>query len=390
MVGWRGREERVISTSARPLADPGPRSPHAAELLQQTLGNQALCSRLTLQAPDGAMEQEAHRVAAAVSRGTTDHAGLEVSRGAPGLARVASQHGPGDMSQGLALDDGWGARLGARRGAGRALAAGARAKLEAGFGVGLGAVRVHSDGGAAGLCRDLRAEAFTHGHDIYFAQGRYAPETARGASLLAHEVTHTIQQRGLIRDGAGMAVRGGGEASSAIQGLISRADFASLAGGDSAWGWVKGSTYDQLLVAIRSYHAARDDKGRKAALAQVVKLGKDWQKKHSGELKAGDMRRAYYISGLIAEAEAEKEGRAVASSDVAPTRRIETRAQAGDAVADEASAAVVDPGRSYKFMVRALIEHRLYGRFAERRAQMVAGNTFKAGRYKKSSAELKA
>lgn len=181
------------STLARPLADPGPRTTHPAELLQHTLGNQALCSRLTLQAPDSSMEQEAHRVAAAVSRGTADHAGLEVSRGAPGLARMASEHGSGAMSRGLALDDAWGARLAARRGGGRALAAGARAKLEAGFGVGLGAVRVHSDGGAAGLCRDLRAEAFTHGRDIYFAQGRYAPETARGASLLAHEVTQAVQ-----------------------------------------------------------------------------------------------------------------------------------------------------------------------------------------------------
>lgn len=385
-----GREEQATRTPPRALAEPGARPAHPGERLQQTLGNQALCSRLMLHAPDGPMELEAHRVAAAVTRGTTDHAGLEVSRGAPGLARVASEHGPGDMSRGLALGDDWSARLGARRGAGRALEAGARTRLESGFGVGLGALRVHSDSGAAGLCRDLRAEAFTHGRDIYFAEGRYAPETPRGASLLAHEVTHTIQQRGLTRDGPGMAVRGGGEPSSAIQGLVSRADFVSLAGSNSAWGWTKGSTYDQLLVAISAYHSAQDDKARKAALARVARLGKEWQKRHAGATKAGDTRRAYYISGLIAEAEAEAGGVAVGRADVAPTKRIADRTQAGDAVADEAAVAVEDPKRSYKFMVRAQIDHPLYGRFAARRARLVAENKFKVGPYKKSSAELKA
>lgn len=383
------REEQANRTSTR-LADPGARAAHHAELLQQTIGNQALCSRLMLHAPDGPMEQEAHRVAAAVTTGTTDHAGLGVSRGAPGLARVASAHGPRDMSHGLALGDGWGARLTARRGAGRAIGAEARTTLEAGFGVDLDAVRVHSDGAAAGLCRDIRADAFTHGRDIYFAEGRYAPGTPRGASLLAHEVTHTIQQRGLTRDGTRMAVRGGGESSPAIQGLVSRADFVSLAGSNSAWGWTKGSTYDQLLVAITAYHAAQDDKARKVALARVAKIGKDWQKLHAGATKSGDMRRAYYISGLIAEAEAEAAGGAVGRGDVAPSARIETRTRAGDAVVDQAVAAVKTPKRSYKFMVRAVIEHPLYGRFAARRARLVADNKFKVGRYKKSSAELKA
>ena len=69
-------------------------------------------------------------------------------------------------------------------------------------------------------------------------------------------------------------MRAGGDSSAAIQGLVSRADFVALAGSNSAWGWTKGSTYDQLLVAITAYHAAQSDKARKLALARVVKLGK--------------------------------------------------------------------------------------------------------------------
>jgi len=58
----------------------------------------------------------------------------------------------------------------------------------------LGDVRLHTDSGAEEAARSLGAEAFTSGRDIYFASGRYRPETAEGEHLLAHELTHTIQQ----------------------------------------------------------------------------------------------------------------------------------------------------------------------------------------------------
>lgn len=333
------------------------------------------------------MEQEAHRVAAEVTAGATREAGFRVERGEPGLSRAPSEHVPEDIRGGVPLDSVWGSRLAARRGAGRALEAGARGNLEARFGVGLEALRVHSDGAAAGLCRDIGAEAFTHGSDIYFAEGRYAPGTTRGASLLAHEVTHTIQQKGLVRQGSRAEVRGGGEASTAIQGMVSRAEFLALAGGESAWGWVKGSTYHQLLAALDAYHAAQGDRG--AALDELIRIGKLWEKRHGGETKAGDMRRGTYIRGLIAEAEAEKAGKPVGRAFTSPTEEIGSRRRAGDAVVNQAGAVVQTEGHKYKFMVRALIEHPLYGRFAQRRAQLVAANKFKVGKYKKTSAELK-
>jgi len=57
-------------------------------------------------------------------------------------------------------------------------------------------VRVHKDADAAQLSEDLHAHAFTVGNDIYFNEGKYAPESAQGQRLLAHELTHTLQQGG--------------------------------------------------------------------------------------------------------------------------------------------------------------------------------------------------
>src|SRR3984957_13311106 len=67
--------------------------------------------------------------------------------------------------------------------------------MEEGFGADFGSVRIHTDARAAAASEALAANAFTTGRDIYFAAGKYAPETSEGRHLLAHELTHTIQQR---------------------------------------------------------------------------------------------------------------------------------------------------------------------------------------------------
>ncbi len=66
--------------------------------------------------------------------------------------------------------------------------------MEPRFGADFGSVRIHTDSAAAALSARLDAHAFTYGRDIYFAQGRFNPDTADGRELVAHELTHTIQQ----------------------------------------------------------------------------------------------------------------------------------------------------------------------------------------------------
>ncbi|HEY6504244.1 MAG TPA: DUF4157 domain-containing protein [Chitinophagaceae bacterium] len=80
------------------------------------------------------------------------------------------------------------------RGGGSSLPTDTREKMESGFGTDFSNVKVHSDKDAAQMNEQIGAKAFTHGNDIYFNKGEYRPGTSSGDHLLAHELTHTVQQ----------------------------------------------------------------------------------------------------------------------------------------------------------------------------------------------------
>lgn len=80
--------------------------------------------------------------------------------------------------------------------AGRPLDSATRSAMETAFGHDFGRVRVHTDVGGGRAADELGAHAYTVGSDIYFAAGRYEPGRPAGARLLAHELAHTIHQRG--------------------------------------------------------------------------------------------------------------------------------------------------------------------------------------------------
>lgn len=69
-------------------------------------------------------------------------------------------------------------------------------QMEGAFGADFTAVRVHPDSAAAQMNRLIGAQAFTKGNHIYFNSGKYAPDSLRGQKLLAHELTHVVQQGG--------------------------------------------------------------------------------------------------------------------------------------------------------------------------------------------------
>lgn len=82
-------------------------------------------------------------------------------------------------------------------GSGQPLSAGLRAQLEPQFGYDLGVVRVHNDVSAATAARRVNARAYTDGTHMVFGAGEFVPDRPEGRRLLAHELAHVVQQRGV-------------------------------------------------------------------------------------------------------------------------------------------------------------------------------------------------
>jgi len=94
------------------------------------------------------------------------------------------------------------------KGSGQPLPGGVQGRLESALGTDLAGVRVHTGERSAQAAEGLGANAYTVGQDIHFAPGQYAPGSQQGDRLIAHEVAHTVQQRG-----AGPAVQADSRAS---------------------------------------------------------------------------------------------------------------------------------------------------------------------------------
>ncbi|MEO9110940.1 MAG: DUF4157 domain-containing protein [Jatrophihabitantaceae bacterium] len=99
-----------------------------------------------------------------------------------------------DPLGGTAVDPATAQRLANPTG-GRSLNPEVRQPLESVFRADFSGVNVHTDDNAAQLARDVQATAFTHGNNIFFSAGSYDPATTRGQHLLAHELTHVVQQQ---------------------------------------------------------------------------------------------------------------------------------------------------------------------------------------------------
>lgn len=99
-----------------------------------------------------------------------------------------------------------GAEIGVLRGGGRPLASGLRSEMETRFDLDFGRVRIHHGTQAANLAGRIGARAFTSGFDVAFGSGEFRPESREGRRLLAHELTHVVQQNGSV-GGAGAVQR---------------------------------------------------------------------------------------------------------------------------------------------------------------------------------------
>lgn len=139
-------------------------------------------------APEEEEMAQAKRVANRIQRqGAPEEE--EMAQAKPAIQRTSS-------AEGGEVDGNIESAIQRARGNGSPLGEGVRAPMESAFGADFGGVNIHTGKEADSLNQSLQARAFTTGKDIFFRQGEYNPESSGGKELLAHELTHVVQQTG--------------------------------------------------------------------------------------------------------------------------------------------------------------------------------------------------
>jgi hypothetical protein len=150
-------------------------------------------AKLKISQPNDKYEQEADRVAEQLMRmpepQVQHHPEEEEKKKEEGSIRTKKN--PGQTPE-VTLD--LESRIQALRGGGQPLPASTRAFFEPRFRCDFSQVRVHADARAADLACAVTGRAFTVGRDMFFGAGQYAPERVEGRILLAHELSHVVQQ----------------------------------------------------------------------------------------------------------------------------------------------------------------------------------------------------
>ena len=213
----------------RALSNPRAATPGVILSLQRLVGNRAVTRliqrKLTVGAAHDQYEQEADRVAnqvvnnqppaAASGQSTVQRAGKaeeeelrkkplagSISRLVQRAAKPEDEEEKKVQTQRAGAEESFETtgdfegRVNASRGSGNPLPGGTREFMESRFGADFGDVRVHSDSQSAQLNREVSAQAFTQGTDIYLGEGKTDLQSSDGQHLLAHELTHVVQQTG--------------------------------------------------------------------------------------------------------------------------------------------------------------------------------------------------
>lgn len=132
------------------------------------------------------------------------------------------------------LDDEITARINRQRGGGQPLDGTTQERMSESLGQDLSGVRVHTSNESDELSQQLSAKAFTTGQDIFFREGAYQPQTGSGQELIAHELTHVVQQSsGAVGGrGGGMTVNAPGDAFEQQADAVAKTVATSGAGTD--------------------------------------------------------------------------------------------------------------------------------------------------------------
>ena len=247
------RQSHVTANKQRavPLARAGVSTMVPGSRVRPQMGNQAaqrllvggvIQAKLTVNQTDDPFEQEADRVAnAVVGMSTPTSVGEAIIGAGPVSVQRQCSCGGGSCKQcqeqaeiqRSAADTAGASELAGVsksapasvdhvvRSSGQPLSRESRAFFEPRFGGSFENVRIHTDSAAAESARDIRALAYTTGSDIVFGEGKYRPETHEGRRLIAHELTHVVQQSTNRVAGSVQRVCGPTDISAAVAGRTS-------------------------------------------------------------------------------------------------------------------------------------------------------------------------
>lgn len=156
---------------------------------------------LKVSSPADPAEKEADATAKRIMRMSLPDVAAPAHLGSPSTARFTATRamlarkadGAGTVTSSVRAD------IQSASGAGTPLPGGVRRFMEPRFGVDFGDVRVHTGDHAARLSRQLNARAFTLGNQVFFGRDQFRPESREGKELIAHELTHTVQQGAAVR-----------------------------------------------------------------------------------------------------------------------------------------------------------------------------------------------
>ncbi|MEM1256817.1 MAG: DUF4157 domain-containing protein [Cyanobacteria bacterium P01_H01_bin.21] len=158
--------------------------------------------KLTIGEPGDKYEQEADNVAKVVVQQINSPQAQrddEIQRSSPTMSSMTSSiQRQGSISGGTASNE-FESHLNSARSGGSALEPTIKGQMESAMGADFSGVKIHTGHQADQLSRSIQAKAFTTGQDVFFKQGEYNPSSRSGQELLAHELTHVVQQSGNSR-----------------------------------------------------------------------------------------------------------------------------------------------------------------------------------------------
>ena len=157
--------------------------------VQRLLNSGAVQAKLTVSQPGDVYEQEADKVAEMIQLQAEPEEEEEEEQEEE-IQTQPAESWPTVAPENLET------RINNARHIGQPMSESARASFEPQFGMDFSDVRIHTGAEANRLSQQLGAKAFTTGGDVFFREGAYQPESESGKRLLAHELTHVVQQKG--------------------------------------------------------------------------------------------------------------------------------------------------------------------------------------------------